>query len=88
MNALQAANEVIDAVNIATGLDYSQHREEIAKLFEDYLWNGEWDMATDLEEANGLENLRLIQEDEFDQHMDTDDLETICYSAGHYVLFA
>lgn len=86
INCLGEADEVIKAL-LETGLDYSAKREEIARLFYDQLYNGNWDCTTDFDD--GTPDLRLIQEDEYDQHMDDDDKpETLTYAAGHYVMLA
>lgn len=51
-----------------------------------------WDYQTDFDfkdnEEDDLKNLRFIQEDEFDQHMDDDvkdDMVELCFAEGHYV---
>ena len=85
--ALDCADEVIkDLLENGNG-DYSGGRGEIARVFEDELWDGFWDSSTDFAPSLSLGNLRFIQEDEYDQHMDEDDKpegESI-YSVGHYV---
>lgn len=83
-NCLQEADQVIKAL-LEHGLDYSHKREAIAQLFDDYLYNGNWDCSTDFD--NGTPDLRLIQEDEYDQHMEDEDRpDTLTYAAGHYVM--
>jgi hypothetical protein len=86
--AEQAADQVIADIKASGGPDYSAAREDIIKLFDETLWNGNWDATTDLD--GGLRNLRFIQEDEFDQHMDDgpEHEEQICYTEGHYVFYA
>lgn len=65
------ADEIIEAMK-GQGHDYSAHRDQIAlELYEDGVWQGNWDSSTDFED--GLPSLRLIQEDEYDQHMDDDE---------------
>ena len=83
---LAEADQVIKAL-LEEGLDYSAKREDIARLFEEQLYNGNWDCTTDFED--GTPDLRLIQEDEYDQHMD-DDLkpEYITFAVDHYVILA
>lgn len=85
-DAYRAADEVIADLT-KVGHDYSEGREEIARIFDEYLWNGNWDMTTDFE--NGLVDLRFIQEDEYDQHMNEEDKpdwnEMAVYSSCHYV---
>ena len=83
---LVEADEVIKAL-LAEGHDYTDKRDDIARLFNEQLYEGNWDSSTDFED--GTPDLRLIQEDEYDQHMDDDDKpETITYAAGHYVMLA
>ena len=85
-NCLSEADEVVKAL-LEHGLDYTAKREEIAQLFDDYLYNGNWDCSTDFDD--GTPDLRLIQEDEYDQHMlDDEKPETLTYAAGHYVMLA
>jgi len=84
--SLGEADEVIKAL-LKEGLDYSAKREDIARLFDEQLYNGNWDCTTDFED--GTPDLRLIQEDEYDQHMDDEvKPEPITYAAGHYVILA
>lgn len=84
-NCTQEADEVIAALQ-EHGLDYTTKRDHIAQLFSEYLYNGNWDCCTDFDD--GTPDLRLIQEDEYDQHMDDDKPETITYAAGHFVMLA
>lgn len=83
---LAEADQVIKAL-FEEGLDYSAKREDIARLFDEQLYNGNWDCTTDF--GDGTQDLRLIQEDEYDQHMD-DEIkpESITFAAGHYVILA
>lgn len=83
---LDEADDVIKAL-LEVGHDYTAKREQIARLFDEQLYDGNWDSSTDF--GDGTPDLRLIQEDEYDQHMDDDDKpETITYAAGHYVMLA
>jgi hypothetical protein len=83
--AIWAAEEVITALK-GRGLDYSSHRDTIAlQLFDDGLLRGNWDVTTELNDPE-LKDLRAIQEDEYDQHMDyADDKpeydEQVCYTS-------
>jgi hypothetical protein len=86
-----AADEVIEDLK-SLGFDYSQGREEIARVFDEDLWNGNWDSSTDFEMdyQPNMRDLRFIQEDEYEQHMEDDEdkpTNDLCYSAGHYVFF-
>jgi hypothetical protein len=85
MTGLETADKVIADILAHGGKDYSAARQEIADLFDETLWNGNWDATTDFNP--GLPNLRFIQEDEYDQHMDDErpSKKMICYSCGHYV---
>jgi hypothetical protein len=81
---LEAADLVIEKLP-----SYAPVREKIAELFEEYLWNGVWDMTLDTE-RDDLPDLRFVQEDEYDQHMDDsedspDSELELCFVAGHYV---
>lgn len=82
-----SADSVITALS-GLGHDYSGKRDGIIELFG-RLYRGNWDCSTSFED--GTQDLRLIQEDEFDQHAD-DDMpdhdDQLCYAAGHYVFFA
>jgi hypothetical protein len=82
----QSADDVIETLKQA-GHDYSNNREEIAELFDEYLYNGNYDMTL---EFSDKPDSRFIQEDEFDQHMDDDEdvpkhEDQLCYAAGHYI---
>lgn len=83
------ADEIIKELQ-KLGHDYSAHREELAKVFDDYLFNGTYDWTTDLGE--GVRDLRIIQEDHWDQSMDHDEdrptHETMLFYSGFYVWFA
>lgn len=90
--ALRDADAIIAELAAKGHGDYSQHRDEIADLWDgEYgLWNGNDDCQTDFD--SGLRNLWLIQEDHYDQHMTKSDGKPawntmICYQ-GDYVFFA
>lgn len=88
-----AADELIGDVKAATGIDYSGYRETIAaQLYHNGIFNGNWDSSTNLEDLQ-FKDLRLIQEDEYDQSMDEDEDkpssdDMICQTEGGYVWFA
>ncbi len=87
MECLKEADGVISDLK-KNGHDYSQYRIEIEKLFSEYLYNGEWDMTSDF--YGDKEDLRFIQEDHYDQHMDHDEDkpswdDMICFTEGHYI---
>lgn len=84
-----AADDVIDALK-TLGFDYTDGREEIARCFDEGIFNGNWDYTTEFED---LRDLRLIQEDEYDQSMDEDpdrpdEDDVIAEAGGVYVFFA
>jgi hypothetical protein len=90
--ALDRADEVIAALARQGHGDYSAHREAIAELWDgDYgLWQGNDEAYTDLGDPV-LRDLRVVQEDHYDQHMDEDEKpewsKMIC-SAGDYIWLA
>ncbi len=79
MTSLQAADAVIAA--LLPEYDYQHKRQEIADLFEHFLWNGNWDCQTHFDDDTL--DLRFIQEDEFDQHSEETEYEV--FAAGHYI---
>lgn len=84
--ALDKADQLIEALK-TEGLDYSEYREELSKLWDDGLWEGNWDVTTDL--PAGVRNIRIIQEDEYDQHMDDGpSWDSMLFSRPEYTWFA
>jgi hypothetical protein len=73
--------------------DYTPHRAALIETFK-LLEEGNWDCTTDIDQdgAGALPDLRFIQEDEYDQHMDDGDKEElgeeIAFTNGHYVFEA
>lgn len=95
-DAYESADKVIAGLK-TVGHDYTAGREEIARLFDEELWHGNWDSTTSFVEnaatsETGLRDLRLIQEDEFDQSMDEDEADGLRDEMlgywGHYVFLA
>lgn len=92
--ALHEADDIINSLKAHTDVDYTPGRNEIARMFDDFIWNGHWDITTDFAEAGveGLRDLRLIQEDHYDQHMDHEEdrpsWESMLFMEGAYVWFA
>lgn len=80
--AIQAADNIIASLPPL----WANARNEIADLFENDLWNGNWDSYL---EVDGLPTVRFIQEDEFDQSMDDDDKPSEDnyhdFVEGHYI---
>lgn len=70
-DAISTANQVIKDLLEAGHGDYTAQREDIARVMDDDIWNGNWDAT--LEGTDGRADLRFIQEDEYDQSMDEDD---------------
>lgn len=85
--AKRDAQKVIDSLNENINLDYSQFMADIVEVFDEYLYNGVWDCTVYVDE--GFKNIRLIQEDELDQHMDEDevleDWTYVDYLGSHYL---
>lgn len=89
MDHIQTTDKVIADILAHGGKDYTPAKQNIADLFNDILWCGNWDATTELDPALGLPNLRFIQEDEYDQVMDNQGVPNqICYTCGHYVFTA
>lgn len=87
----RSADQVIEGL-ANLGHDYSAHRTEIARVFDEYLYEGHWNSCTEIDQPD-VQELQLIQEDEYDQHMDDDPDkpewdDMLGYFAGHYVWFA
>ena len=87
---LDAADEIIELMG-KEGHDYSPHRQQIAdELYRDGVWNGNWDSITEF--GDDLPDLRLIQEDEYDQSMDEDEKpdfdSQIAQVSGGYLFYA
>lgn len=90
LGALRDADQIIKELADLGHGDYSAYREEIADLWDgDYgLWNGNDECTTDIGNPD-LKELRLIQEDHYDQHMSNKPKwkDMIC-SVGDYLFFA
>lgn len=67
--AISAADETLDLIAKA-GHDYSAHRDQIIEAFDNGLLCGNWDVTVDC--GNKLD-IRIIQEDEYDQSLDEDE---------------
>lgn len=83
--AFRNADEVI-AVLLKKGIDYSEYRDQIALVWSEGIWEGNWDWSTELEDAK---DLRMIQEDEYDNYSDQfpDFDEQIAYIGGCYIFW-
>lgn len=95
-DALQEADQIIQKLK-DLGHDYSAGRVEIARQFDEYIWNGCTDITTSFDECEvgegqGLRDLLLIQEDHYDQHMDEEEdkptWDSMLFMAGAYIWFA
>ena len=88
VEAIQFAQELIDKIK-NHGRDYSKYNKEIAEKIDKYVFNGNWDVSFNF---NDMPGFRLIQEDEYDQHMDDGDEDGYprpdydFYLDGHYVI--
>lgn len=65
-----AADEVLGELQ-KKGLDYSKHRQAIAEAYWNGLLEGNDEVTVSLTDS-GLQDLRIIQEDHYDQHMADD----------------
>lgn len=89
-DAYVAADQIIANLK-EQNRDYSSVREEIAEVFDTQLWEGNWDCTTNFDD---LPNLRIIQEDEYDNgdgeyNIEGEDgyeiINSLCFVFGHYV---
>lgn len=70
--------------------DFTPHSAKISEEIADYVFNGNWDHTIDVD-VEGVPCIRVIQEDEYDQHMDEDDEDApshddVDYVGGYYVM--
>lgn len=82
--AYDAADEIIDELKVQRGLDYTAGREIIAREVSEGLLEGNWDIIIDLSEL-GLQDLRLINESEYEQHMDEDESRPVDGTTTAYI---
>lgn len=91
MSAAEETQTLIDELKQKLGLDYSKGHAEIAELVNSQ-FNGNWDNSTNFDPALGLRDIRVIEENEYDQSMDEDekpDWDDILFQGSlGYVLFA
>lgn len=89
-DSYKAADDTITRLK-AVGLDYSLYREQIAQVYDEGIFEGNADCETEIN-VEGVRELRFIQEDEYDQHMDEDeekpDWEDMLCDGYAYVWFA
>ena len=83
-------NEAMNVLKTLSDKGLRRNFGKLVELFKDELLNGEYDATTDFED--GTPNLRIIQEDEYDQSMDEDEVEELegrqlGYS-GYYIFSA
>lgn len=69
------AQAFIDEIKRSKGIDFQPHFDTIASDIENYVYNGNWDHTIDVDDAN-FPDIRVIEENEYDQHMDEDDEDT------------
>lgn len=90
MDAQSLANADLLIANLLTlGVDYSAHREQLAtEIWWEGFWLGNDDVTVDIP---GIRAIRLIQEDEYDQHTPYDDNRPswgkMLFSQPEYVWF-
>lgn len=81
-------DETIKLLQDKKGIDYSAGREQLEEAFDSQL-DGNWDTHATFDSPD-LPDLRIIQEDEYDQHMDEDEdrpkhRTMFGYVGGYYV---
>lgn len=88
--ALEFAQELIDEIKKHdASKDYSKYKKEIAEHIDSYVFNGNGDTTFDFPD---MDDFRLIQEDEYDQHMEEGNQDGELrpdydfYVNGHYVI--
>jgi hypothetical protein len=82
-DAFNEADAVIADILRHSKHDYTSKRFEIADHFDNILWCGNWDATV---KFDNMPQLRFIQEDEYDQHMDDNQPEYDMFSGGHYII--
>ncbi|HET8686079.1 MAG TPA: hypothetical protein VFM18_05365 [Methanosarcina sp.] len=71
--SIDAAQELVQQLK-EIGLDYSKYELQIAEeMFENGILRGLWDTVVHFDDKPSL---RIINEDEYEQHMDEDDVDT------------
>lgn len=84
-SARKEADYLIVDILKKSGVDYSSKKEELAKCFVDDLWNANYDCTLTFDD--GTPEIRFLQEDEYDQHMDDDEKPDYdFYSCGYYII--
>lgn len=85
--AINHANIVIAELLKHSGVDYSSQRLKIKKNYDDYLMRGHWHSTVEFENKK-FPDLRFIQEDEYDQHMDDEDEQPDydLFVNGYYII--
>lgn len=84
--AVKLADRLIAAIKAENGTDYTPVRDELIAMFDDDLLNGNWDTTSDF--GGALPDLRIIEENEYDQSMDEDekpDWDSMIVNIGYYV---
>lgn len=77
------AQELIESILTITKVDYSAHKDVIAHDIEEYVFSGNWDHTIEIE---GMKDIRIIQEDEYEQSMDEDEQpENAFLTCGYYI---
>lgn len=87
--AAKLADQVIEAIKSKNGTDYTPVRDELTAMFDDDLLNGNWSTRSDFG-VPGLPELRIIEENEYDQSMDEDekpDWDSMVVDISGYYVF-
>lgn len=86
----QETQTLIDELRQKLGIDFSAGKDELKSLVHSQ-GDGNWDNSTDFDPSLNLRDIRVIQEDEYDQSMDEDDdrpEEPLFFGSLGYVFFA
>ena len=83
--AQELANELIDSIMKIKQIDYTAHKDVIVHDIKEYVFNGNWDHTIDID---GMQNIRMVHEDEYEQHMDEDEQSPTAFNPirlGYYI---
>jgi len=85
-DTVRHADLIIADLLAHSGIDYSPKRRKIEQNYDNELMRGYWDSSISFEDEK-YPDIRLIQEDEYDQHMDDDEKPDYdLFVDGYYVI--
>lgn len=85
--AEELAQRFVEEIKSSAGIDFTPHLAKIQEDIADYVFNGNWDHTIDVEDDN-FPNIRVIEENEYDQSMDDDEKpswDDVIDLGGHYI---